>query len=47
MRKIYGTVVDRAEHLVRADNGAYSDEDFAAHPEEYDSTFFDMVSSSA
>lgn len=47
MRKIYGTVVDKAEHLVRRDGGPYSDEHFAAHTQEYTSTFFDMVLSSA
>ena len=42
-RKVYATVVDKADHLVRKDGRGYSDEDYAANPQEYVAKFPEMV----
>ena len=44
-RKVYATVVDKWDHLVRKDGGPTDDADFDAHMDQYRSTFFDEVSS--
>lgn len=43
MRKVYGVVVDKRDHLQRKDGGGYSDEDFAANPHDYTPLFPEKV----
>ena len=43
IRKVYGTVVSRKDHLVRKDDGSYSVEDYSANPQDYKSVFFEKV----
>ena len=45
-RKVYATVVRRADHLVRKDGGVYDPDDFMANPGEYISTFAEKVGQS-
>lgn len=44
LNKIYGCVVSRDDHLVRADGGRFDPEEFETHPERYISTFANEVS---
>lgn len=37
--KIYGTIIDAADHLRHQQNGTFSFKDFSEHPENYESTF--------
>ena len=41
--KVYGTVVDKADHLYRLEGGEYDDAEFEAHPDRYGSIFADQV----
>ena len=43
-KKVYGTVADKEDNLVRKDGGPFSEEDFFKNPGEYRSVFFDKVS---
>ena len=42
--KVYGCVVDMADHLVRKDGGKFDFQEFQAHPEKYASNFSRKVS---
>ena len=42
-RKVYFTVVDKADHLYRLNGGEYDDAEFEAHPDRYGSIFADQV----
>ena len=42
--KVYGTVVDKADHLYRLAGGEYDDDEFETHPDRYGSIFADKVS---
>jgi len=40
---VYATEVNKRHHLVRKDGGAYDEDDFQAHPEEYTAMFAEKV----
>ena len=42
-RKVYATVVDKADHLYRLQGGEYDDAEFESHPDRYGSIFADQV----
>lgn len=42
-RKVYGTVVDREDHLYREDGVPFSVEDYKTNPEKYRSKFANKV----
>ena len=42
-RKVYATVVDKADHLYRLQGGEYDDAEFEAYPDRYGSIFADQV----
>ena len=42
-RKVYATVVDKADHLYRLEGGDYDDAEFEAYPDRYGSIFADQV----
>ena len=42
-KKVYGTVADKQDNLVRKDGGAFSEKDFFENPGEYKSVFFEKV----
>ena len=41
--KVYGTVVDKADHLYRLAGGEYDDDEFETYPDRYGSIFADKV----
>lgn len=42
-RKVYATVVDKADHLYRLEGGDYDDAEFEAYPDRYGSIFADQI----
>ena len=42
-KKVYGTVADKEDNLVRKDGGPFSEKDFFQNPGEYKSVFFEKV----
>ena len=45
-RKVYGTVVEREDHLYREDGLPFSVDDYVSNPEKYRSAFAEKVISS-
>ena len=43
-KKVYGTVADKEDNLVRRDGGPFSEKDFFQNPGEYKSVFYEKVS---
>lgn len=42
-KKVYGTVADKEDNLVRRDGGPFTEKDFFANPGEYKSVFFEKI----